>query len=112
MNYLQHQRAFVGTEKKIRIEIEGEGFDMVTDNFDVILRCGEVEKLFHKEDLIENTVIEDEQEKHEFILCYNTADFGPGQLVCIVKAYVPDTDFPDGFRTEIDKFNLIPIDPL
>jgi hypothetical protein len=85
---------------------------MVTDDFDVILRRGKVEKTFHKSDLVEEVVTEQGVEKHYFYLCYDTADFGQGQLTCIVKAYVPDTDFPDGFRTEIDKFNLAPIESL
>ena len=106
------QRTFEGSEKKEQIEIVGEGFDMVRDDFDIILRRGRNEKIFHKSDIIENVFIEDGEEKHEFILCYDTTDFGPGQLTCIVKAYVPDTDFPDGFRTEIDKFFLNPIEPL
>lgn len=105
-------RTFEGSEKKERIEIVGEGFSMVDDNFDIILRRGNVEKVFNKSDLVDNVVIEDGEEKHEYILCYDTADFGPGQLTCIVKAYVPDTDFPDGFRTEIDKFLLDPIERL
>lgn len=105
-------KTFYGSEKKERIEIVGEGFSMVTDDFDIILRRGRVEKTFHKSDLIHNVVTVAGQEQHEFYLCFDTTDFGPGALTCIVKAYVPDSDFPDGFRTEIDKFPLTPIDSL
>lgn len=105
-------KSYIGSEKKERIEIIGEGFSMVTDDFDIILRRGKVEKVFHKSDIIHKTYVEDGEEKHEFILCYDTQDFGVGPLTCIVKAYVPDTDFPDGIRTEIDKFQLTPIENL
>ena len=105
-------RTFYTSEKKQRVEITGEGFSMVDDDFDIILRRGKVEKTFHKSDLVHNVTVVDGQEMHDFYLCYDTTDFGPGILTCIVKAYVPDTDFPDGIRTEIDKFNLEPIESL
>lgn len=105
-------RTFFGSEKKERIEIVGEGFSMVDDDFDIILRRGKVEKTFNKSDLIHNVTLVGETEQHEFYLCFDTTDFGPGSLTCIVKAYVPDSDFPDGIRTEIDKFELTPIEDL
>ena len=105
-------KSFVGSEKKERIEIVGDGFSMLDDNFEIILRRGSVEKTYRKEDIVHNVEIIDGKEVHEWILCYDTSDFGPGNLTCIVKAYVPDTDFPDGYRTEIEKFPLAPIETL
>lgn len=105
-------RTFLGSEKKERIEIVGEGFSMFDDDFDIILRRGRVEKTFHKSDLIHVETVVAGETQHEYYLCYDTSDFGAGELTCIVKAYVPDTDFPDGIRTEIDKFRLTPIESL
>lgn len=100
-------RAFIGTEVKYLIEIEAAGFDMATDDFTVTIRWGNKEKTFEKSELIEET---DEQMNKHYYVCFDTADFGPGNLTCIVRAYVPDTDFPDGYRTEVDKFNFITVD--
>lgn len=101
----------VGSEKKERIEITGDGFSMVDDDFEITLRRGKVEKTYHKSDLVHNVTIVGGEEQHEYYLIYDTSDFGVGTLTCIVTAYVPDTDFPDGIRTEIEKFPLTPIEP-
>lgn len=104
-------RDIEGSEKKERIEIVGEGFSMVDDDFEITLRRGRIEKTFYKRDLVHNVTIVDGKEQHDYYLIYDTSDFGAGPLTCIVTAYVPDTDFPDGIRTEIEKFPLTPIDP-
>lgn len=103
--------AYVGTEVKYLVNIESCGFDMVTDDFEITIKRGTTSRVFHKSDLIEEVVTVPE-ERHYFYLCFDTAYFGPGVLTCIVTAYVPDTDFPDGLRTEIDKFDLLTSVPL
>ena len=95
--------AFVGTEVKYLVKIESCGFDQATDDFDIILKRGTVTRTFHKADLVEETTASGKN----YYLCFDTTDFGPGNITCIVKAYVPDNDFQDGIRTEIDKFPLL-----
>ena len=46
------------------------------------------------------------QDEEGYYLCFDTADFGTGQIFAIITAYVPDTDFADGFRTEKLKVEL------
>lgn len=103
--------AFVGTEVKYLVKIESCGFDMVADDFEITIKRGTTSRTFHKNDLIEE-VITIPEEVHNFYLCFDTSYFGPGVLTAIVKAYVPDNDFPDGYRTEIEKFDLMTSLPL
>ena len=103
---------FKGAGKKFLLEITGPGFSMHEDNFTVTLRQGKTVKTFQKTDLVEDTVIIEGSERHDFYLCLDSSPFVPGIITCIVKAYVPDTDFPNGIRVEIDKFDLTCIEPV
>ena len=96
---------YLGSKCKERIEITGEGFSMVDDDFQIVIRGAKGEKTYPKSDIIHHV----EDETDEWILCYDTADFGPGPLTCIVTAFVPDTDFQGGIRQEIVSFTLRPI---
>lgn len=105
--------AFLGTEKKYLIEVQSSGFDMDRDDFEVIIKRGGNTIRIPKSDLIVEpyTVVEDNVEvtKNHYYVCFNTADLGPGVVSMTVTAHVPDTDFPDSIRDEVDKFNFLRI---
>lgn len=101
--------AFLGTEVKYLVQIEASGFDMTTDDFEITIKRGKIEHVFTKSDLVDESYTEEGEVKHNYYLCFDTAEFGKGTLTCIVRAYVPDTDFPDGLRTEVDMFDLIDV---
>lgn len=105
--------AFLGTEKKYLIEIQSAGFDMDTDDFFVVLKRGGKTLTIPKADMVVEpyTVTEGgvEVEKNHYYICFNTADLGPGVVSMTVTAHVPDTDFPDSIRDEVDKFNFLRI---
>lgn len=86
----------VGTELKINVHIEPFGRLHMSDyDFDVkfyVYANRSVTKT--KETMIE--VDED-----NFIACFDSALLGAGKIKARVTAYIPDEDFPDGFRTEI-----------
>lgn len=107
-----NDKSFQGAERKFLLEINAPGFSMHDDNFKVVLKQNTTEKTFEKRDLIEETYTEDGLEKHNFYLCFDTSIFNRGPVTCIVYAEIPDTDFPDGFRTEIDKFEITIIEPV
>lgn len=79
---------------------------MVRDDFDITLKRGPIVEHFDKSDLVQETTTEGGVETTNFYLCFDTAQFGPGVIVAIIRAFVPDASFPDGLRTEIDRFNL------
>ena len=91
---------YVGADLKFLVELTAPGFDMDDDDFTVTLTGRKVEKVFHKQDLVTDG------EGHWYC-CFNSTEFGPGVIQVILTAYVPDDDFEDGYRTEINKYNLI-----
>ena len=99
------ENAYIGTELKFIIEITADGFSMVDDNFTVLLKRGGFSKLFEKGDLIQD-------DEDNFYVCFDSAEFGKGLITAVVTAYVPDEDFDDGFRTEVQKFDLIKIESV
>ena len=103
-------RIFMGTEVKFLIDIKSDGFSMHDDDFNITLWQGSTVHVYQKSDLQEETTIVDEQEVHKFYLCFDSALFTPGIVSCLIRAYVPDTSFPDNYRTEVDKFDLVIID--
>lgn len=94
------ERAFIGTELKFLVEIEAGGFSMVDDDFTVTIKRGSKQKVFAKTDLARDA-------EDNFYVCFDSAEFGSGMIQAVVTAYVPDTDFPDGFRTEVFLMDLV-----
>lgn len=88
------ERYYIGTDLKFAFEIEGEGFDMATDKYDIDLVCGG--KTVHVD--VEERVVEDEG---EFLLLVDTRPFPPGVLKMVATAYVPDENYSDGYREEV-----------
>ena len=95
---------YLGTEKKYIIKIESTGFDMEEDEFEVIIKRGSNVLTFTKED-----IIQDRDEEENWYITFNTSDLGAGVASMTVIAHVPDNDFPDGIRDEVDKFNFLRI---
>lgn len=91
-------RIYKGTEVKFLIELECEGFDITRDDFNVEIVRGSVSQLIEKADM--------PHDDDGYYLCFDTADFGTGVICAIITAFVPDTDFADGFRTEKLKVEL------
>ena len=95
---VEQEKVYVGTKLKFFIEISSPGFSIEDDNFTVDIIRG-------------NNVIH--FEKHEldftdegFFLCFDTSKLGVGIISAKVVAYVPDSDFDDGIRTEVVRVDL------
>jgi len=105
--------AFLGTEKKYLIEVNSTGFDMDRDDFSIVLRRGANRVEIPKSKLIVEpyTIVKDGQEvtKNNYYLVFDTTDLGPGAVSITVTAHVPDTDFDDSIRDEVDKFDFLRI---
>ena len=103
--------AFFGTECKYLVEIQSPGFVLERVEFEVVLSRGSTRQIFHKSDMVAEpyTVIEDGQEveKMNYYVCFDTYDFGNGVITATVIAHVPDTDFDDGIRDEVEEFPLM-----
>lgn len=95
------ERPFLGTDLKFIIEIESPGFDMARDDFEVLLEGGEGSVLLRKEDMV--------QDDSNWYICFSTKDLGTGLIRATVTAHVPDDDFEDGIRDEVDKYVIADI---
>ena len=93
---------FLGTEKKYLINIESTGFDMERDDFEVTIKRGSNIIRFTKDNMVKD-------EEDNWYITFNTSALGAGMASMIVTAHVPDSDFPDGLRDEVDKFNFLRI---
>lgn len=102
MAILIEDEAFLGTEKKYLIDIKSSGFNMETDDFDIEIKRGSKIINFKKEDLVKDL-------DGNFYIVFDTNDLGPGGVTITVVAHVPDEDFQDGFRDEVDKFKFLKI---
>ena len=101
-NNVNVQRSiYLGTELKFALSIESEGFSMETDDFKVVVKSTKKKKeiVITKEEMLI-----DENEKYLFLI--DTEELGIGEYWIYVYAYVPDEDFPDGIRTEVQKQQL------
>ena len=105
--------AFIGTEKKYLIEIQSTGFDMDRDDFSIVLRRGTNKVEIPKSELIVEpyTITVDGQEvtKRNYYVVFDTRALGTGNVSITVTAHVPDTDFGDNVRDEVDKFDFLRI---
>ena len=94
--------AVLGTEKKYVLDIKSTGFDMEDDDFEVEIRCGLNTLRNGKSEMIKDL-------EGNFYFTFNTADLGVGLAKIIVTAHVPDGDFLDGIRDEVDTFRFLRI---
>lgn len=92
-----------GAGAKIRLEIAATGFNMHDNEFYVVLKQGGFTRTIPK-----SAFKEDEQQN--FYLCIDTVQWKIGIVDAYVWADVPDMDFPNHIRKEVDKFRIIIID--
>lgn len=95
---------FVGTEVKFKVNITSSGFNMDNDDWSVTIRVGSVSREFAKADCVHG--------EDGYYVCFDTTEFGVGTYYAIVRADVPDSDFPDGIRTEFTKVALVHVESL
>ena len=96
----EDERICVGTELKFLVEITADGFSMDEDDFEVEIIRGPNTLHFDKTEL-------EVDKDGNYYVCFDTAPLGTGRVTAKVTAYVPDDDFEDGFRTEIERVDLI-----
>ena len=91
---------YIGTKLKYQVTASSSGFDMAENDFTVEITNGTKSRVFAKSELVQD-------ENNKFYVCFDTRDFGIGQLTMIITAFVPDLDFDGGIRTEVEKKELI-----
>jgi hypothetical protein len=87
---------FLGTELKLNIHIEPIG-DMSMDdyNFDVEVYCSPKKVITAAKNEMKRV------DEDNYIVLVDTDVVGTGDLKCRITAYIPDADFGDAIRTEV-----------
>lgn len=96
---------YIGTELKFKVKIAAEGFSMDSDDFKIELVNGSKKLSFDKKDLVHTS-------DGKWLVCFDSKDLGVGPVWMISYAYIPDSDFWDGLRTEVNKTRLCTIESL
>ena len=102
MDYLSNDSTYIGTRLKYVLEIAAQGFSMEKDRFCVDICRGPNTLHFDKLDL-------EFDDDGNYYVCFDSLALGTGKVYAVVTAYVPDTDYPDGFRKEVQKIDLLQI---
>ena len=92
--------AWYGSGLKYAVTMTCEGFSMDTDDWEITVTRGPRRIVFTRE----NSVRDDQG---QWYICIDTKALGPGELYITFDAAVPDSDFEDGVRHEIQRFRLI-----
>lgn len=101
---MNNNGVFIGTELKFKINISAPGFNMDTDDWSITIVQKKTKVEYKKEDCVAG--------EDGWFVCFDTRDFGTGSYYAIVTAYVPDSDFEDGLRTEVKKFHLLNVESV
>lgn len=96
---------YIGDDAKLMVNINAEGFDQDTDNYTIDLYCGDSHISFTQEDVIIGS------DGNHYLLV-ETSSLTPGKMRMVVRAQIPDTDFPDGHRQQTAVKNLTTIKEL
>lgn len=94
----------MGTELKLNVSIDPIG-DLSMDSYDFEIEFFTSKQRYKKRVFKKGGKGIKKEDSNNYICCLNTTDVGSGVLVCRIVAYLPDSDFDDGLRTEIVEFN-------
>ena len=92
------KKYYVRTEIKLYFKIEQEGFDMDTDPWTAVVRCGNNTVTCDRENNSHYS-----QEDECWYLLIDSKELGSGEYVVITDYDVPDSDFYDGYRHQTHK---------
>lgn len=91
---------YVGGDLKVAVAFEATGFDMVRDDWEVSLKVGNsVLKTYQKAEVSMD-------ESGTWFIPVVAEDLKPGAIDVVFRAHVPDTDFQNGYRRDVDKKKL------
>ena len=87
----------IGTELKINVRIDRlDGYKMSDIDFTCDFFIYTNRKITVKKDSM--IKVDDDN----YIACFDSSQLGVGKIMCRVTAFIPDADFKDGVRKEIE----------
>lgn len=93
--------ALTGTGLKYAVNYTCEGFDIDTDDWTITVTRGRAALEYTRDNATKD------EEEGIWYITIDTTDLAPGDVYVTFDAYVPDSDFEDGVRHEIDEQYLI-----
>lgn len=92
---------YYGADFKAYIRLEPAGqYNMDDYDFSAEFYTSSKKKVtMRKEDMIR-------QGENEYHCVLSSKDLGPGMLACTFTRHIPDADYPDGLRTDIQVFQF------
>lgn len=101
---MDNGRYYIGTDLKFKITLTADGFDQSRDDYDIDFYCGTQVKHYNQSHMITGS-------DGFHYLCIKTDDLAPGMMKMVITAHIPDRDFSEGVRKEIESITLGPIKP-
>lgn len=101
-------RYYVGEDLKFKITLTAEGFSQKDDDYEIDFYCGDNPPLhFNKSDMKEGL-------DGDYYLLIDTEEknLKPGVMRMVITAYIPDNDFHDHTRKEVESISLGPLRPV
>lgn len=87
----------IGTELKINVRIDRlDGYKMSDIDFTCDFFIYTNRKITVKKDAM--VKVDDDN----YVACFDSSQLGAGKIMCRVTAYIPDADFEDGLRKEVE----------
>ncbi len=99
-------RYYVGEDLKFKITLTADGFDQGTDNYEIDFYCGDNSvRHYTQADIKTGT-------DGDYYLLIDTSGMQPGVMRMVITAYIPDSDFEDNTRKEVESISLGPLRPI
>lgn len=92
---------YAGSRLKWAVNMTCEGFSMDDDDWKIVVTRGNNTVEYTKDNSIKD------ETEDQWYITVDTLALGAGQCYITFVAYVPDSDFPDGIRTEIQEYELV-----
>ena len=103
---MANENILLGTDLKVKVDLSCEGFSMDTDDFDVVVKCGNtsIKYTTNPTAASDKTFVTIDEDCYMYI---PTNDL-KGLITLVATLYVPDSDYEEGdyIRREVVKQDL------
>lgn len=94
---MEEREIFIGTEIKLNINIEPIG-KLTMEDYDFSI---EIYTQFSQKKVVIPKSAAKQVDANNYIIMFNSAELGSGNVMCKITAEIPDGDFADRTRTEV-----------
>lgn len=99
-------RYYVGEDLKFKITLTAEGFNQSEDQYEIDFYCGDNPVKHFTQDQMKPGLDGD------YYLLIDTKGMKPGVMRMVITAHIPDSDFSDHYRDEMESISLGPLRPV